>query len=495
QHDGAVDLYDDVLTTSAEQQAEDEALQGIVSVSSGYEYKSYTTVHPKSAASQAAQSHYERQRGKPLYVGNLTWWTTDQELTEALQECGITDLVNIKFFENRNNGQSKGFALIELGSDKSVQLVTEHLPKIDLHDQKLVVTPATKQYLHEFEAQSRAKAGSGSNYQGPPFGPDGQQGPGYHGMGGDRGRGFFGYNRGGFRGRGGIRPGMGRGFDGDRGDMGPRGPWMGIPGQMGGPRPLHHGMPPHFGDQQPPPFGMNPNLGHFPNQGMGADKGPGPMPPQMGMPPGMPGVGMTNDPYFARMGKYLISSSLNLVCGMSRPPVAPHVNPAFFPEGPPPDFTAMSMGNRVDPQYQGRPDCLYPVDEYSESIKRNSAVASSAIKKAMADAHSGDNESGIETLVTAISLIKQSPSANDETCQMLVQNLQSCLQGLESKMLERSLSRTSKDRYEEKEDYTVLLTTQAGTPTQYKPSEGKNIADEHRRSHDEWRWTREAAVN
>lgn len=35
QHDdGAVDLYDDVLTTSAaEQQAEDEALQGIVSVS------------------------------------------------------------------------------------------------------------------------------------------------------------------------------------------------------------------------------------------------------------------------------------------------------------------------------------------------------------------------------------------------------------------------------------------------------------------------------
>ena len=61
--------------------------------------------------------------------------------------------------------------------------------------------------------------------------------------------------------------------------------------------------------------------------------------------------------------------------------------------------------------------CFF-LDDYAESIKRNSAVASSAIKKAMADANSGDNESGIETLVTAVSLIKQSPSANDETCQV-----------------------------------------------------------------------------
>lgn len=36
-------------------------------------------------------------------------WTNDQELTEFLQECGVTDLINIKFFENRTNGQSKGW--------------------------------------------------------------------------------------------------------------------------------------------------------------------------------------------------------------------------------------------------------------------------------------------------------------------------------------------------------------------------------------------------
>ena len=36
-------------------------------------------------------------------------WTTDEELASSIQECGVTDLVNIKFFENRANGQSKGW--------------------------------------------------------------------------------------------------------------------------------------------------------------------------------------------------------------------------------------------------------------------------------------------------------------------------------------------------------------------------------------------------
>ena len=38
-----------------------------------YEYKSYTTVHPKSAAARSSNTYYERNKGKPLYVGNLTW--------------------------------------------------------------------------------------------------------------------------------------------------------------------------------------------------------------------------------------------------------------------------------------------------------------------------------------------------------------------------------------------------------------------------------------
>ena len=39
-----------------------------------YEYKSFTTIHPKSAQAQAAASQIpDKQKGKPLYVGNFTW--------------------------------------------------------------------------------------------------------------------------------------------------------------------------------------------------------------------------------------------------------------------------------------------------------------------------------------------------------------------------------------------------------------------------------------
>lgn len=38
----------------------------------------------------------------------LLQWTTDEDLTEAIRSIGITDVLEIKFFENRANGQSKG---------------------------------------------------------------------------------------------------------------------------------------------------------------------------------------------------------------------------------------------------------------------------------------------------------------------------------------------------------------------------------------------------
>ena len=38
-------------------------------------------------------------------------WTTDRDLKEFVGSVGVTDLLEIKFYENRANGQSKGFVL------------------------------------------------------------------------------------------------------------------------------------------------------------------------------------------------------------------------------------------------------------------------------------------------------------------------------------------------------------------------------------------------
>lgn len=62
--------------------------------------------------------------------------------------------------------------------------------------------------------------------------------------------------------------------------------------------------------------------------------------------------------------------------------------------------------------------------EFEEIMNRNRTVSSSAISRAVSDASAGDYGSAIETLVTAISLIRQSRVAHDDRCKVLVASLQ-----------------------------------------------------------------------
>jgi cleavage and polyadenylation specificity factor subunit 6/7 len=63
--------------------------------------------------------------------------------------------VDIKFYENRNNGQSKGYALAVFMSEASVKIVMEKLPSKQLYGQHLVVLPYTKQSLAKFEEATK----------------------------------------------------------------------------------------------------------------------------------------------------------------------------------------------------------------------------------------------------------------------------------------------------------------------------------------------------
>lgn len=76
-------------------------------------------------------------------------WTSDQDITDAVQSIGVSDFVEVKFFENRANGQSKGFCVVSLGSEQSMRICMERLPKKELHGQNPVVTFPTKQALNQ----------------------------------------------------------------------------------------------------------------------------------------------------------------------------------------------------------------------------------------------------------------------------------------------------------------------------------------------------------
>lgn len=96
-----------------------------------------------------------RPRFPGLYIGNLTWWTTDQDVINSINSVGVTDVQEVKFFENRNNGQSKGFCVVTFTSEASLPIVMEKLPKLELYGQNPVVTPYNRQSLNLFESQTK----------------------------------------------------------------------------------------------------------------------------------------------------------------------------------------------------------------------------------------------------------------------------------------------------------------------------------------------------
>jgi len=50
-----------------------------------------------------------------LFVGNLSFKITDQNLQESFAECGT--VVSAKIITDRDSGRSKGFGFVEMSSD------------------------------------------------------------------------------------------------------------------------------------------------------------------------------------------------------------------------------------------------------------------------------------------------------------------------------------------------------------------------------------------
>jgi RNA recognition motif-containing protein len=61
--------------------------------------------------------------GRKLYVGNLPYSATDQSLREAFSASGTVDSVSL--ITDRDTGQSKGFAFIEMSTDQEAQAATQ----------------------------------------------------------------------------------------------------------------------------------------------------------------------------------------------------------------------------------------------------------------------------------------------------------------------------------------------------------------------------------
>ena len=136
-----------------------------------------------------------------IYVGNLNWVMTSEDLQELFAPYG--EVTSAKIVTDKfNNNRSKGFGFVEMPDDEAAKAAISALHDMDLEGRKIVVNESTPRPEGE-----RREGGSGGGYKKRSGG-----GGGYGGSGG-------GYGGGGGRSNGGGYGGGG-GRDRDRGNSG-----------------------------------------------------------------------------------------------------------------------------------------------------------------------------------------------------------------------------------------------------------------------------------
>lgn len=110
--------------------------------------------------------------GNKLYVGNLAYSVAERDLEQLFAQFGT--VTSCKIIMDRDTGQSKGFAFVEMGSDSEAQAAIEGLNGTELQNRALTVN----------EARPKEDRGGGGGYRGG--GGGGRGGRGGGGGGRDR---------------------------------------------------------------------------------------------------------------------------------------------------------------------------------------------------------------------------------------------------------------------------------------------------------------------
>jgi RNA recognition motif-containing protein len=114
--------------------------------------------------------------GKKLYVGNLGYGVTNDDLLKMFEPHGTVESAQI--IMDRDTGRSKGFGFVEMKSDQEAQAAIAALNGKDADGRALTVN----------EAKPRTEGGRGGagGRSGGAFGRGGSGGGGYGGGGGRR---------------------------------------------------------------------------------------------------------------------------------------------------------------------------------------------------------------------------------------------------------------------------------------------------------------------
>jgi RNA recognition motif-containing protein len=99
--------------------------------------------------------------GRKLYVGNLPYTTSEDELRELFSRAGAVDTVNV--VRDNATGRARGFAFVEMATDADAQKAVTELNETQLGGRTLAVN----------EARPKPQFGGGGGGRGGGFGGGG----------------------------------------------------------------------------------------------------------------------------------------------------------------------------------------------------------------------------------------------------------------------------------------------------------------------------------
>src|SRR5688500_419375 len=129
------------------------------------------SIHPGSEKQRPRTGGAEERKvamGRKLYVGNLPYTASEQDLQDLFASAGAVESVNL--MRDMATGRARGFAFVEMVSDEDAQKAIDQLNNTDFGGRNLTVN----------EARPKTAGGAG--------GGGGRGGGGGYGGGGGGGR-------------------------------------------------------------------------------------------------------------------------------------------------------------------------------------------------------------------------------------------------------------------------------------------------------------------
>ena len=95
---------------------------------------------------------------KKIFVGNLSFQTSENDLTDLFAQFG--EVESVKIITDRDTGQSKGFGFVEMGDDSAEKAISQLNGK-ELNGRALTVNEARPMVKRDFGGGGRQNTSRG----------------------------------------------------------------------------------------------------------------------------------------------------------------------------------------------------------------------------------------------------------------------------------------------------------------------------------------------